>query len=147
MRWKPSGPEPAGIQNPCYRGFLHYLLKALPTVTERSSDDSLNATFFFLLFLFCPFPIGYGTQINECCIQSKNDLIMQCTLSSSENRNKCSSPSHRGHNRSMDHNPSSPRLPGSGRGCLTVSWRLVSYEVYTKIGRHALLWELWVDFP
>jgi hypothetical protein len=49
--------------------------------------------------------------------------------------------------RSMDHNPSSPRVPGYGRGCLTILWRLVSYEVYTKIGRHALLWEVWVNFP
>jgi hypothetical protein len=36
---------------------------------------------------------------------------------------------------------------GYVRECLTMSWRLVSYEIYTKIGRHALLWEIWVDFP
>jgi hypothetical protein len=40
---------------------------------------------------------------------------------------------------SMDHNPSSPRVPRYDRGCLTVSWRLVFYEVYTKIERNALL--------
>jgi hypothetical protein len=28
-----------------------------------------------------------------------------------------------------------------------VSWRLVPYEVYTEIGRYALLWKMWVDFP
>jgi hypothetical protein len=49
--------------------------------------------------------------------------------------------------RSMDRIPSSPRLLGYGRGCLTIPWCLVSYEVYTNIGRHALLWEIWVDFP
>jgi hypothetical protein len=26
-------------------------------------------------------------------------------------------------------------------------WCLVSYEIYIKIGRHALLCEIWVDFP
>jgi hypothetical protein len=38
-------------------------------------------------------------------------------------------------------------VSGYGWGCLTVSWCLVSYEVYTKIGTHELLWEIWVDFP
>jgi hypothetical protein len=48
---------------------------------------------------------------------------------------------------SMNHNPSSPRVLGYGQGCLAVSWHLVFYEVYTKIERNALLWEIWVDFP
>jgi hypothetical protein len=48
---------------------------------------------------------------------------------------------------SMDCNPSSPRVPGNGRGCMTVSWRLVSYDICTEIGRYALLREMWVDFP
>jgi hypothetical protein len=45
------------------------------------------------------------------------------------------------------HDPSSARMPGYGRGCLTVSWCLVFYDVYTKIERNVLLWEIWVDFP
>jgi hypothetical protein len=49
--------------------------------------------------------------------------------------------------RSIDHNPSSSRVPWHGRGCLTVSWCLVPNEVCTEIGRYALLWEMWVDFP
>jgi hypothetical protein len=38
-------------------------------------------------------------------------------------------------------------VPGYGRGCLTILWHLVFYEVYTKIERDPLLWEMWVDFP
>jgi hypothetical protein len=45
------------------------------------------------------------------------------------------------------HNHSSPQVLGYGQGCLTISWHLVFYEVYTKIERNALLWEIWVDFP
>jgi hypothetical protein len=47
----------------------------------------------------------------------------------------------------MDHNPSSPRVLGYGRGCLVISWRWVFYEAYTKIERNALLWDIWEDFP
>jgi hypothetical protein len=43
---------------------------------------------------------------------------------------------------SMDHNPSRPRVPRYGQGCLAVSWRLVFYEIYTKIERNAPLWEI-----
>jgi hypothetical protein len=38
-------------------------------------------------------------------------------------------------------------VPRYGWGCLAISWRLVFYEVYTKIERNALLWTIWVDFP
>jgi hypothetical protein len=34
------------------------------------------------LFFFCPFPVSRGTQIHECCIKFRNDLIMHRTLSS-----------------------------------------------------------------
>jgi hypothetical protein len=48
---------------------------------------------------------------------------------------------------STDRNLSSPRVLGYGWGCLTISRRLVFYEVYTKIERNTLLWEIWGDFP
>jgi hypothetical protein len=38
-------------------------------------------------------------------------------------------------------------VPGYSQGCLTVSWRLVFYEVYTKTERDALLLEIWENFP
>jgi hypothetical protein len=92
MRWKPSRPEPVGLQNSCHRGFLRQLLIALLTAPERSSDDSLAASFSLFspsFFLFCPFLVGCGIQINECCIQSKMDLTVHHTLSTSEKRNEC----------------------------------------------------------
>jgi hypothetical protein len=49
-RWKLSRPEPVGSQNPYHQGFLCQLLIALLTVPERSSDDSLSATFLFPSF-------------------------------------------------------------------------------------------------
>jgi hypothetical protein len=42
----------------------------------------------------------------------------------------------------MDHNPSSPRVPGYGRGWLAMSCYLIFYEIYTKIERNALLREI-----
>jgi hypothetical protein len=37
------------------------------------SDDILRA--FLLSLIFYSFPMGRGIQINECCLQAKNDLI------------------------------------------------------------------------
>jgi hypothetical protein len=33
-----------------------------------------------LSFLFYPFPVSHGTQIHECCMKFRNDLIVHCTL-------------------------------------------------------------------
>jgi hypothetical protein len=49
---------------------------------ERSSDDSLSASF-FVFFLFCPIHVGHGIQVNERCMQSENNLICLCILVSS----------------------------------------------------------------
>jgi hypothetical protein len=33
-----------------------------------------------LSFLFYHFPVSHGTQIHECCMKFRNDLIVHCTL-------------------------------------------------------------------
>jgi hypothetical protein len=43
----------------------------------RSSGNSLA------IIVFRPSPVGYGTQVNECCIKSRDDLIVHHPLSSS----------------------------------------------------------------
>jgi hypothetical protein len=64
---------------------------------------------FFLFSFFCPFPVGCGSEINECCIQSGNDLTVHHIFSSTKKKNaapRCvgAETDHQ----SMDHNPSSP---------------------------------------
>jgi hypothetical protein len=41
---------------------------------------------FFLFSFFCPFPVGCGSEINECCIQSGNDLTVHHIFSSTKKR-------------------------------------------------------------
>jgi hypothetical protein len=93
------------------------------------------------LFLFSPFPVGRGTEINELCIQSRNNLIVCSTISFLEKETNAAPHRIGAITEHHSHNPSSPRVPGYGQGYLTISWRLVFYEVYTKIERNAVLWE------
>jgi hypothetical protein len=60
MRWKLSRPELTRPQNPYHQGFLCRLLTALLMVPERSSDDSLSASFLLLLVFIFSFPVGHG---------------------------------------------------------------------------------------
>jgi hypothetical protein len=83
-------------------------------------------------------------QINDYCIQTGNDLTMNHTFPPPKKEMNVA-PHRVGaitEHQSMDHNPSSPRVPGYGRGCLAVSWRLAFYEVCIKIEGNALLWEI-----
>jgi hypothetical protein len=70
-------------------------------VLGKSNGDSLGSSLFY--FSIMSFSVSHGTQINECCIQPRNDLIMHRTLSFSKEkmkkRNECGSPLHRGHDR------------------------------------------------
>jgi hypothetical protein len=130
MRWRSSGPGPSRLRNPYHRGSLRRLLVAFPTVLGRSSGNSLGTS----LFLFCPFPIIRGTQINESCMQSRNDLIMHRTPSSFKNK-KNMAPCHVGtviEHQSVDHNPSSPRVPGYDQACPIISWCLVIMKIIQR---------------
>jgi hypothetical protein len=83
MRWKPSGPEPVEPQNPYRQGFLHRRLATLLIVLERSSDDSLSASFLsssYIYYYFLSFPMSREIQTKECCKTIREWFGLNITL-------------------------------------------------------------------
>jgi hypothetical protein len=62
------------------------------------------------IFLLCHFSVSCGAQINECCIQLRNDLIMHRTLYFSKKEMNAAPRYTRvvTEYQPVDHNPSSP---------------------------------------
>jgi hypothetical protein len=72
MRWKLFGPEPTRPRSPYHRAFPYRSPIALLMVSERSSVDSMGASFLsfsvyiYIYIYFYSFPVGRDIRINEC---------------------------------------------------------------------------------